>query len=201
MPLLFDRVLERATIDGLADHIVLNGAVEGHRSFTALIEQGDEVYYCAQSQSRTTWEIGTGLCQEINGDKVLYRAAIWASSAGRVRAEFPAGDMQVFSVLPAEVAIPAPQKLDQSVLRIVAAIFTGAVEDIVDEYENGDLVAVAGPSGGLYRANVRLLPNNTASQTFVKLLDVFVDRYEFVLADVAARYRSNRDTGDYDLIV
>lgn len=99
MPLVIaDRVQETTNTTGTGSFL-LNGAVSGFQSFSA-IGDGNTTYYTATDATAGTWEVGIGTYT--SSGTTLSRDTVLASSSGTSKISFGAGTKNVFVTQPAE---------------------------------------------------------------------------------------------------
>lgn len=101
MPSLFDRVKETATTTGTGT-FTLAGAVSGFRSFS-VVGNGNTCYYAIVHQSAAEWEVGIGTYT--SSGTTLSRDTVLASSNSGNLVNFSSGTKDVFSTIPASIAI------------------------------------------------------------------------------------------------
>lgn len=99
MPLVIaDRVQETTNTTGTGSFL-LNGAVSGFQSFSA-IGNGNTTYYTATDATAGTWEVGIGTYT--SSGTTLSRDTVLSSSSGTSKISFGAGTKNVFVTQPAE---------------------------------------------------------------------------------------------------
>lgn len=126
---LADRVKERSRSSGTGS-FVLEGNLEGFRSFTA-VGDGNETYY-GITDAAGNWEIGRGTYTASSSS--ISRDSILSSSNNNSHVDFPRGAKNVFCTFPAEAAaafvynLSAESAADGAILRL--AFSEGSTDDV-----------------------------------------------------------------------
>jgi hypothetical protein len=94
-----DRVRETTATTGTGS-LTLAGAVTGFRAFSDVCANNDTVWYCAEIQGGSEWEVGLGTWAT---GGILARTSVLASSNGGAAVNFSGGTKQVFLTEPASV--------------------------------------------------------------------------------------------------